>query len=107
MSEQQMFMWDMFDGMEGSPELDQAIEDILAEEDLPYLREGIIIETVRAAFGISRGGKNRKPSDEAWEWILSEDKEFPFSFEECCKEFGADPETVLEMLAYQKRKLMS
>lgn len=105
--EQQLSLLDMLEVCEGSVELEHSISEILSEEDIPTIRENLIVETVKSAFGISRGGQNRKPSDEAWEWILSEDRELPFSFTQCCNEFGADPETVLDWLRWYRRKLLS
>lgn len=81
----------------------------LSEEDIPYLRENYLIEMVKSAFGESRGGQKRKPSDEALQWIFSaelEKQELPFSFRQCCFSCGVDPETMLEWLRYYKRKFL-
>lgn len=104
--EQQLSLLDMLEGVEGSADPESSIKEILSEEDIPIIRENLIVETVKSAFGISRGGQNRKPSDEAWEWILSDDCELPFSFTQCCNEFGADPETMLDWLRWYRRKLL-
>jgi hypothetical protein len=79
----------------------------IADREIPALREELLIETVKSAFGESRGGLPRKPSDEAWEWILSDRRELPFSFAQCCREVGADPDTMLEWLRYYRQKFMS
>lgn len=78
---------------------------VLTDEDVPYLRENLLIETVKAAFGQSRGGRKPKQSDEAWEWINSEDREHPFSFDHCCIACGVNPEKLLEHLHFYRRKL--
>lgn len=82
------------------------LEQALADEDIPYLRENLLIESVKSAFGESRGGRKRKPSDEAWAWIISDDQELPFSFNQCCLACGVDPDTMLDWLHYYKRKCM-
>ena len=76
-------------------------------DDLDDIQERFIVETVGAAFGLSRGGRTTKPSEEAWEWILSDKREVPFSFTQCCLKHGADPETMLDWLRWYKRKLLS
>lgn len=92
---------------ERSNEPSDGLEATLTEDDLPFIRENLLIESLKSAFGESRGGRKRKPSDEAWEWILSEDRELPFSFNQCCLACGIDPEKLLESLRYYKRKLLS
>lgn len=78
----------------------------ILDHDIPAIRERLLLETVKSAFGESRGGLPRKPSEEAWEWILSENLELPFSFARCCREWGADPEKMLDWLRYYRRKLL-
>ena len=104
--EQQLSLLDASE-FEGSTDLDNEIESILTEEEVLLLKENLIVETAKSAFGLSRGGNRRKPSDEAWEWILSEDRDLPFSFAVCCREWGADPDKMLEGLQYYKRKFLS
>ena len=77
------------------------------DQEIPVIREKLLIETVRSAFGESRGGLRRKPSDEAWDWILSENREMPFSFAQCCREWEVDPDKMLDWLRYYRRKFMS
>lgn len=78
----------------------------IPDNAFPFLREKLLIETVKSAFGESRGGLKRKPSEEAWEWILSENREMPFSFAQCCREWGVDPDKMLEWLRYYRRKFL-
>jgi hypothetical protein len=92
------------------PEASKTINDInrnedLSDTDITTIRESLLIESVKSAFGASRGGRKRKPSDEAWEWILSDDREQPFSFARCCRSFGVDHEEMIELLRYYRRKL--
>jgi len=76
------------------------------EHNLPALRGILLVETIKSAFGLSSGGRNRKPSDEAWIWILSKEIE-PFSFSECCREYGVDPEKLLDWLRWYQRDKLS
>lgn len=92
--------------MTSKPNLQQEMST-LTDEELFLLREKLLIESVKSAFGQSRGGRKRKPSDEAWEWVISVDRELPFSFFKCCSTCGLDPEKMLDWLRYYKRKLMS
>jgi len=78
----------------------------ILDQDIPAIREKLLLETVKSAFGESRGGLPRKPSEEAWEWILSENRELPFSFARCCGEWDVDPEKMLDWLRYYRRKLL-
>lgn len=105
--EQQLSLLDATDALEGSINPDSEIGNILTEEEVLFLKENLVVETAKSAFGLSRGGNKRKPSDEAWEWILSEDRDLPFSFAACCREWGADPDKVLDGLRYYRRKLLS
>ncbi len=79
--------------------------EILTDDDILDLRENLLIETAKSAFGESSGGRKPKPSAEAWEWIISEEQKLPFSFDNCCIACGADPELMLGWLRYYKRKL--
>lgn len=106
--EQQLSLFDFLENLEGSSDgLDGDFKKEITNEDIPFIRENLLIQSVKSAFGESRGGKKRKPSDEAWEWIISEERELPFSFNQCCLACGVDPENMLEWLRYYKRKLMS
>ena len=91
------------------PELSAPLGEPLAfqDQEIPVIREKLLIETVRSAFGESRGGLRRKPSDEAWDWILSENREMPFSFAQFCLEWEVDPDKMLDWLRYYRRKFMS
>lgn len=102
---EQQSLLDYIEKLENSGTFEADLEKILTEEDVPFIRENLLIETARSAFGESRGGRKRKPSDEAWEWIISEEGDLPFSFEQCCHACGVDPETMLEWLRFYKRKL--
>ena len=76
------------------------------DHNLPDLKAILLVETIKSAFGLSSGGRNRKPSDEAWIWILSKENE-PFSFSACCREYGVDPEKLLDWLRWYHRKKLS
>ena len=102
---EQQPLLDYIEKLENSGTFEADLEKILTEEDVPFIRENLLIETARSAFGESRGGRKRKPSDEAWEWIISKEGELPFSFEQCCHACGVDPEQMLEWLRFYKRKL--
>ena len=72
---EQLSLMDLLEALENDTKFEGDLEKILTDEDIPYLRENLLIESVKSAFGESRGGQKRKPSDEAWEWIISEDRE--------------------------------
>ncbi|OLF84525.1 hypothetical protein AWH63_17810 [Marinobacter sp. C18] len=78
----------------------------MPESAFADIRERLLIESVKSAFGIRQHGGVRKPCDEAWEWILSENREMPFSFATCCREWGVDPETMVEWLRYYRKKML-
>jgi hypothetical protein len=77
---------------DSSPELEQALDDVLQSEEISNLKKNLFFESVRSAFGLSRGGRKFKPSEEAWSWMNEVATNSPFAFEECCKELAADPE---------------
>ena len=97
-----------------SPELDDALDDVLRDEEVSNLRKNLFLESVRSAFGISRGGRPFNPSEEAWAWI-NDSTDSPFSFEQCCRELaadpdldfaGIDPETLLGLLRWNRRRML-
>lgn len=102
----QLSLMDALQELENDTPFDSDLEKLITDEDIPYLRENLLIESVKSAFGESRGGRKRKPSDEAWQWIISEDRELPFSFNQCCLACGVDPEKMLDWLCYYKRKCL-
>lgn len=104
---EQLSLMDLLESLKNDVEFKGDLETILTDENIPYLRENLLIESVKSAFGESRGGQKRKPSDEAWEWIISGDRELPFSFNQCCLACGVDPDNMLDWLRYYKRKFMS
>lgn len=104
---EQLSLLDLLEALENDTEFDSDLEKILTDEDIPYLRKNLLIESVKSAFGESRGGQKRKPSDEAWEWIIADDRELPFSFNQCCLACEVDPDKMLDWLRYYKRKLLS
>tara|TARA_R110002167_G_scaffold204404_1_gene408454 strand:+ start:18768 stop:19124 length:357 start_codon:yes stop_codon:yes gene_type:complete len=100
---------------ESSPELEQALDDVLQDEEISNLKKNLFLESVRSAFGLSRGGRKFKPSEEAWSWINEVATNSPFSFEECCKELaadpeldfaGLDPERLLGLLRWNRRRML-
>ena len=104
---EQLSLMELLESQEDSDESDCDIGNVLSEMDVEHVREELLIESVRHAFGESRGGQKRRPSDDAWEWLVSEEKELPFSFEQCCHACGVDSETMLDWLRYYKRKWSS
>jgi hypothetical protein len=76
----------------------------IPEEDIPFIRENLLIESVRSAFGVSRGGRDRQPSTESWEWIVAEDTGSPFSFRNCCLSVGVDPDELLDWLCWYRKR---
>lgn len=99
----QLSIWDLLESLNNSNELESGPEN-LTDEDLPFLRENLLIESVKSAFGESRGGRKPEPSAEAWEWITSGERNLPFSFDNCCIACGLDPERMLGLLEYYKKK---
>lgn len=79
----------------------------LSEDGIHQLRHRLLIESLKSAFGLSRGGANRTPNPEAWQWIVSTDFEQPFSFFYCCIDSGVNPHLLLSHLLYYKRKFLS
>ena len=97
-----------------SPELDSQLDEVLRDEEISNLRKNLFVESVRSAFGISRGGRPFKPSEEAWAWI-NEASDSPFSFESCALEIaadpemdyaGLDPENLLGLLRWNRRRML-
>lgn len=104
---EQLSLMGLLESLEDSNESDNDFDKSLLETDIHHIREDLLIESVRHALGESRGGQKRRPSDEAWEWLISDEKELPFSFVQCCHSCGVDPEEMLGWLRYYKRKLSS
>lgn len=75
-----------------------------------YLRlaDGLLEATIREAFGESRGGKPYRPSRSAFQWLLYDeplDDGYPFSYRNCCKAAGVDPDELREQLVHLKHRL--
>ena len=102
---QQLSLLDWLASEGDSEELPDLADEFDSEMAIRQLREDLLIKSVREAFGMSTNGK-QNPVDSIWEWMLSRDKKQPFSFDNCCEEFGADPETVLDLLKIYKNKLL-
>lgn len=101
---EQLSVWEYLADLEDKvPEVpsEPTAEDFLTVDDIHHIRDAFIVGECQRAFGISRNGRG-KPSDEAWQWILSQENKLPFSFVNCCKEFGADPEIAKQMLLDRK-----
>ena len=99
---------------DSSSGLEDDLADVLRDEDIHTLRKHLFLDSVRSAFGISRGGRPFKPSDEAWAWI-NESSDSPFSFEQCCRELaadpdldfaGLDPENLRSLLRWNRRRML-
>jgi len=109
----QLTIFDLLERLETSgqdtvplPDLQATVRDnSIPEDEVPFIREYLLIETVKSAFGMSRGGRNRQPDDESWEWIVSEDQASPFSFRNCCLSMGVSPDDLLEWLFWYRKKL--
>ena len=80
------------------------VEQAFPADNDDDFQEAFLKESISAAFGLSRGGRHRKPLDEAWEWALSSDKTNPFGFYQCCLAAQVDPEAFLELLRFQRRR---
>ncbi|MBL4862883.1 MAG: hypothetical protein JKY09_07705 [Crocinitomicaceae bacterium] len=105
--EEQLSLIDFLEALEEQEQSESDPTKILTEKDLPFLWDSLLIETIKSAFGLSRGGRKRQSSMEAWAWILSEKEDLPFSFSVCCKQIGVDPDTMLNSLEYYRRKFLS
>ena len=101
---------------EGSPVLDTLTysgrsesvnNEFLREEEFSAMRENLLHQTISDAFGLSRGGRKRKPSTEAWEWIISNEGKLPFSFDRCCDDAGVNPEKMEGLLRWYRRKMLT
>lgn len=109
----QLTIFDLLERLDKADLLNGAVLEVPAElesneipeEDIPFIREKLLIETVRSAFGVSRGGRNRRPDDDSWKWITAEDKGSPFSFRNCCLSTGVNPDELLEWLFWYRKKL--
>lgn len=100
----QLSIWDYLTELEDEIPSEETSQDYLTVDDLHHIRDSLLVTTCRRAFGVTRNGRGT-PSDEAWQWILSDEKKLPFSFDHCCAEFGADPETAKEILLLKFKKM--
>lgn len=100
----QLSIFEYLSELESEIPVEETAADYLSVDDLHHIRDAFLVGECQRAFGISRNGRG-SPSEEAWQWILSSDKELPFSFENCCAEFGADPETAKEILQLKFKKM--
>lgn len=98
------FLEELEEDIEKMPSDSDPNTDILTIDDLHFIRDSLLVGTCQKAFGISKNGKG-KPSKEAWDWILSKDQKLPLSFNQCCQEFGADPDTAKQLLLSKYFKL--
>ena len=80
----------------------------ISEEDYLSIADGLLESTIREAFGVSRGGKPYAASKNAFEWLLVDDpfddECYPFSYRNCCKAAGVDPDELREQLVALKRR---
>jgi len=96
-----------------APELSEGDRRVLpdiSETEWRAIADELLCSTIREAFGKSRGGAEykvtSKASQMAWEWILTDDpfsdEAYPFSFLNCCKAAGVDPEELREQLQFER-----
>lgn len=114
MENQLELIFDVIKDAYSSDGLDDVLDELLREEELSSLRKNLFIESVKSAFGFSRGGRPFKPDEEAWAWI-NESTDSPFSFEKCCRELaadpdldcaGLDPDNLLGLLRWNRRRML-
>lgn len=80
----------------------------MSEVDYLRLADGLLEATIREAFGASRGGKPYRESKEAYQWLMYDDpldEGYPFSYRNCCKAAGVDPDELREQLVFMKHRL--
>lgn len=86
------------------PEVFKAIN----EAEYLRLADGLLESTIREAFGQSRGGKPFRESRQALQWLMYDsplDEGYPFSYRNCCKAAGVDPDELREQLIMMKHRL--
>jgi len=64
------------------------------DHDCQRLKRAVLVDSIQSAFGLSSGGRNRRPSSTAWEWVMSSKDNSPFSFNQCCYSNQLDPTTL-------------
>lgn len=80
----------------------------MSEAEYLRLADGLLEATIREAFGESRGGRPFRESRSAFQWLLYDeplDDGYPFSYRNCCKAAGVDPDELREQLIYMKHRL--
>lgn len=80
----------------------------ITEADYLRIADGLLESTIQEAFGLSRGGKPYEESRLAFEWLLYDnpfDEDYPFSYRNCCKAAGVDPDELRERLTMLKQRL--
>lgn len=85
----------------------EVLNDINEAEYL-RLADGLLESTIREAFGESRGGKPFRESRQALNWLLYDDpldEGYPFSYRNCCKAAGVDPDELRDQLVMMKHRL--
>ncbi len=85
----------------------EVLKDINEAEYL-RLADGLLESTIREAFGESRGGKPFRESRQALNWLLYDDpldEVYPFSYRNCCKAAGVDPDELRDQLVMMKHRL--
>ncbi len=48
---EQLSLMDLLEALENDTKFEGDLEKILTDEDIPYLRENLLIESVKSAFG--------------------------------------------------------
>lgn len=107
----QMSIFDIIERLEASitaPNVEVVVREIdsqIPEDEIPIIRQNLLIKTVRSAFGLGRGSGAKSLQDESWIWINANDERSPFSFRNCCISLGVDPDDMKEWLGWYRKKL--
>lgn len=81
----------------------------LDSENYVHIADLLLEYAIAEAFGESTGGAPFEPSEEAWAWIVADPRQgrdWPFSFFNCCRTAGLDPEELREQLVALRARLV-
>ena len=76
-----------------------------SQDGFSLIRENLLINSVRSAFGVGLSGRKLKPDNKAYAWVFSEEERLPFSFVRCCNELGVDPEKMRGIIVWYTNKI--
>ena len=54
----------------------------------------VLVDAIGVLFGRGSRPDQQRLRDETWNWVMAEDPEWPFSFENVCQALGLDPDRV-------------